>query len=66
MRNVITDKDIRQTAKLANVHQVIMALGEGYDTVFNMNAVSGGLAQRVQIARAHDHNQLRHPCWVIA
>jgi hypothetical protein len=29
-RSVIEDKNIRQTAKRANIHQIIMAFGEGY------------------------------------
>jgi ABC-type bacteriocin/lantibiotic exporter with double-glycine peptidase domain len=46
--------DIRTAAKQANVHQVVMDLGEGYDTVLGTNGagLSGGQAQRVQIAGA--------------
>jgi ATP-binding cassette subfamily B (MDR/TAP) protein 1 len=52
--NVITDTDIHTAARQANMHQVIMALGAGYDTVLGANGggLSGGQAQRVQIARA--------------
>jgi hypothetical protein len=44
MANVITDMDIRTAAKWANIHQVIMTLGDGYDTVFGTNAGGGGLS----------------------
>jgi ABC-type multidrug transport system fused ATPase/permease subunit len=50
--NMFMDVDIRTAAKWA-IHQVIMALGDGYDTVFGTNTgggLSGGRAQRVQIA----------------
>ena len=52
--NVVSDVDIRTAAKRANVHEVVMALGAGYDTVLGSNegGLSGGQAQRVQIARA--------------
>lgn len=50
----ITDVDVRTAAKAANVHQFIMELPHGYDTVVGENAslISGGQAQRIQIARA--------------
>ena len=50
----ISDSDIRDAAKKANVHEFIMGLPEGYDTMVGENAalISGGQAQRVQIARA--------------
>src|SRR5260221_8844161 len=49
----ISDVDIRTAAKWANVHEVVMELGEGYDTVLGTSGgLSGGQAQRVQIARA--------------
>jgi ATP-binding cassette subfamily B (MDR/TAP) protein 1 len=52
--NVVSDTDIRTAAKQANIHQVIMGLGEGYDALLGANGggLSGGQAQRVQIARA--------------
>ena len=51
----ISDVDIRTAAKWANVHEVVMELAEGYDTVLGTSGaggLSGGQAQRVQIARA--------------
>lgn len=51
----ISDVDIRMAAKWANVHEVVMELGEGYDTVLGTSDAGGlscGQAQRVQIARA--------------
>ena len=50
----ISDVTIRQAAKAANVHSFIMSLPQGYDTPVGENAslISGGQAQRLQIARA--------------
>ncbi|GLB39497.1 putative P-loop containing nucleoside triphosphate hydrolase protein [Lyophyllum shimeji] len=50
----VSDVDIRKAAKAANVHQFVMGLPHGYDTLVGENAglVSGGQAQRLQIARA--------------
>ncbi|CAA7263408.1 unnamed protein product [Cyclocybe aegerita] len=50
----ISDVDIRTAAKAANVHEFIMSLPQGYDTMVGENAslISGGQAQRLQIARA--------------
>ena len=52
--NLISDVDIRKAAKSANVHSFIMGLPQGYDTRVGENAllISGGQAQRLQIARA--------------
>jgi ATP-binding cassette subfamily B (MDR/TAP) protein 1 len=52
--NAISDMDIRKAAKAANVHSFIMGLPQGYDTRVGENAslISGGQAQRLQIARA--------------
>ncbi|KAF8802026.1 P-loop containing nucleoside triphosphate hydrolase protein [Phlegmacium glaucopus] len=52
--NAISDVAIRQAAKSANVHSFIMSLPQGYDTPVGENAslISGGQAQRLQIARA--------------
>lgn len=46
--------DIRTAAKKACVHEFIMSLPQGYDTLVGENAslISGGQAQRLQIARA--------------
>jgi ATP-binding cassette subfamily B (MDR/TAP) protein 1 len=50
----ITPIDIRKAAKSANVHEFIMGLPQGYDTLVGDNAslISGGQAQRICIARA--------------
>ncbi|KAF8625845.1 hypothetical protein AX17_006741 [Amanita inopinata Kibby_2008] len=50
----ISDEDIRCAAKAAQVHEFIMSLPQGYDTLVGENAalISGGQAQRIQIARA--------------
>lgn len=46
--------DIEEACKLANIHDVIMALPEGYDTLCGPNGsqFSGGQRQRLSIARA--------------
>jgi ATP-binding cassette subfamily B (MDR/TAP) protein 1 len=50
----LTDDDILQAAKAASMHDFIMSLPQGYDTLVGENAalISGGQAQRLQIARA--------------
>lgn len=50
----LTYSDIRRAAKAANVHDFIMTLPQGYDTMVGENAslISGGQAQRLSIARA--------------
>ena len=47
-------EDIRAAARAANVHDFIMSLPKGYETIVGENAslISGGQAQRLQIARA--------------
>ncbi|KAH9903390.1 P-loop containing nucleoside triphosphate hydrolase protein [Cubamyces lactineus] len=47
-------EDIQRAAKAANVHEFIESLPKGYDTLVGENAslISGGQAQRLQIARA--------------
>ncbi|KAF8331212.1 P-loop containing nucleoside triphosphate hydrolase protein [Amanita rubescens] len=52
--NLISDADIEKAAKAAHVHEFIMSLPEGYNTLVGENAalISGGQAQRIQIARA--------------
>ena len=46
--------EIHRAAKAANIHDFIQSLPEGYDTNLGENAslISGGQAQRLQIARA--------------
>ncbi|KAF5351575.1 hypothetical protein D9758_007220 [Tetrapyrgos nigripes] len=46
--------DVRRAAKAANIHEWIMTLPQGYETVIGEKAsmVSGGQAQRMMIARA--------------
>ncbi|KAJ7119608.1 P-loop containing nucleoside triphosphate hydrolase protein [Mycena epipterygia] len=46
--------DVHRAAKAANVHEFIMTLPQGYETPVGENAalISGGQAQRLQIARA--------------
>ena len=52
--NLISDADVQKAAKAAHVHEFIMSLPEGYNTLVGENAalISGGQAQRIQIARA--------------
>ena len=49
-----TDEDIIAAAKLANIHDYVMSLPNGYDTYVGERGVklSGGQKQRVSIARA--------------
>jgi ATP-binding cassette, subfamily B (MDR/TAP), member 1 len=58
----LTTLDIRRAAKAANVHEFIMTLPKGYDTMVGENAalISGGQAQRIAIARA-----LARPCKIL-
>ncbi|KAM6501467.1 P-loop containing nucleoside triphosphate hydrolase protein [Amanita muscaria] len=50
----ISDADVKRAAQAAHVHEFIMSLPQGYDTLVGENAalISGGQAQRIQIARA--------------
>jgi len=50
----MSEIDIRTAAKAANMHDFVMSLPQGYDTMLGENAslISGGQAQRLQIARA--------------
>jgi ATP-binding cassette, subfamily B (MDR/TAP), member 1 len=47
-------EEIERAAKEANIHDFIMSLPDGYDTMVGENAslISGGQAQRIAIARA--------------
>ncbi|KAF9559515.1 P-loop containing nucleoside triphosphate hydrolase protein [Agrocybe pediades] len=58
----LTDYDVRCAAKAANIHEFIMSLPHGYATHVGENAslISGGQAQRLQIARA-----LARPCNIL-
>lgn len=49
-----TDEEIIQAAKLANAHEFISKMDEGYDTLIGDNGLrlSGGQRQRLAIARA--------------
>ncbi len=49
-----TDAEVEQAAKIANAHDFVMELNEGYDTIVGDRGqqLSGGQCQRLAIARA--------------
>ncbi|EAT78236.2 hypothetical protein SNOG_14365 [Parastagonospora nodorum SN15] len=52
--HIPSDEEIQEACKLANIHEAIMELPEGYDTQCGANGsqLSGGQRQRLSIARA--------------
>lgn len=52
--NGMSDADVERAARAANVHEFVVSLPQGYDTLIGENAslISGGQAQRLQVARA--------------
>jgi ABC-type multidrug transport system fused ATPase/permease subunit len=57
-REGATDEDVVVAAKLANAHEFILAMPDGYETVLGERAatLSGGQRQRLAIARAFIRN----------
>lgn len=53
-----TDEEVENVAKLANAHEFILSLPDGYDTVLKDSGknLSGGERQRIAIARAFVKN----------
>eukprot|EP00741_Cyanophora_paradoxa_P016914 tig00020943_g16335.t1 len=47
-----SEEEVVRAAQLAQVHDVIQELPEGYDTQISMKSLSGGQKQRISIARA--------------
>lgn len=54
MRSDLPDSDVLRAARIANVHDMITHLPNGYETVLDRNGapLSGGQKQRVALARA--------------
>ncbi|GAA1487148.1 ABC transporter ATP-binding protein [Brachybacterium fresconis] len=57
-REDLTDEDVVQAAQRAHVHEDILSLSDGYDTVVGLRSasISGGQAQRICLARAFAAN----------
>lgn len=55
---ILSQEDIEKAAKMAEIHDFIMTLPEGYDTIVGDGAtsLSGGQRQRIAIARAFISN----------
>lgn len=53
-RKSASDEEVKKAAKLANCHEFIMQLPDGYETIIGENGstISGGERQRLSIARA--------------
>jgi ABC-type multidrug transport system fused ATPase/permease subunit len=54
MRDGITDEQVERAARMAHIHDDIVAMQSGYDTIIGQraDAVSGGQRQRICLARA--------------
>lgn len=52
--HVYPRKEVKWAAKEANIHEFVMSLPDGYDTIVgeNAGAISGGQAQRIAFSRA--------------
>src|SRR5690625_2292559 len=57
-RDDLTDEDVILAAQRAHVHEDILRLSDGYDTVVGLRSasISGGQAQRICLARAFAAN----------
>lgn len=53
----VTDEDIERATRQANIHDFIVSLTDGYNTLISSTQCSGGQKQRICIARA----LIRHP-----